>query len=197
MSAESDMSAVTANILNSGTTHTFKPGERVHHAELGDGVVIAPPVNGFLKVFFPSGERQIPVAGLASAFSRSEGIVLNAKGGGKRTLRAWLCYQAHVLPLMENVSALTSAKIDLLPHQVVLTHRVATTSPRRRAARSSKPRPGSSIAKWVVAGLPVCRRRISCMNACERASISSSRTTWASRPRLSDRRLDVVSQAPM
>src|SRR6202158_5908941 len=32
---------------------------------------------------------------------------------------------------MDNVSALTSAKIDLLPHQVVLTHRVATSSPRR------------------------------------------------------------------
>jgi SNF2 family DNA or RNA helicase len=32
---------------------------------------------------------------------------------------------------MESASALTSAKIDLLPHQVVLTHRVATASPRR------------------------------------------------------------------
>ena len=32
---------------------------------------------------------------------------------------------------MDNVSSLTSAKIDLLPHQVVLTHRVATASPRR------------------------------------------------------------------
>jgi superfamily II DNA or RNA helicase len=32
---------------------------------------------------------------------------------------------------MDNVSSLTSAKIDLLPHQVVLTHRVAMASPRR------------------------------------------------------------------
>jgi SNF2 family DNA or RNA helicase len=32
---------------------------------------------------------------------------------------------------MDNASSLTSAKIDLLPHQVVLTHRVATASPRR------------------------------------------------------------------
>lgn len=32
---------------------------------------------------------------------------------------------------MESASALTSAKIDLLPHQVVLTHRIATASPRR------------------------------------------------------------------
>ena len=109
----------------------FKPGERVRHPDLGEGVVIAAPVDGFIKVFFPSGERQVPVAGLSSALSRSEIVVMNAKGDGKRALRAWLCYQAHALPLMENVSALTSAKIDLLPHQVVLTHRVATSSPRR------------------------------------------------------------------
>ncbi len=32
---------------------------------------------------------------------------------------------------MESASALTSARIDLLPHQVVLTHRIATASPRR------------------------------------------------------------------
>ena len=32
---------------------------------------------------------------------------------------------------MESAAALTAAKIDLLPHQVVLTHRIATTSPRR------------------------------------------------------------------
>ena len=32
---------------------------------------------------------------------------------------------------MENAAALTAARIDLLPHQVVLTHRVATASPRR------------------------------------------------------------------
>jgi SNF2 family DNA or RNA helicase len=110
---------------------SLKPGERVRHADLGEGVVIAAPVEGFVKVFFPTGERQLPVAGLASALSRSEIVVLGAKGDSRRALRAWLCYQAHALPLMDNVSALTSAKIDLLPHQVVLTHRVATASPRR------------------------------------------------------------------
>ncbi len=109
----------------------FKPGERVSHADFGEGVVISAPVGGFIKVFFPSGERQVPIAGLASALSRLETVVLNAKGDKDRALRAWLCYQAHALPLMDNVSSLTSAKIDLLPHQVVLTHRVATASPRR------------------------------------------------------------------
>ena len=124
------MSASASSTLNGGT-RVLRPGERVRHADLGEGVVIAAPVDGFVKVFFPSGERQVPVAGVMSSLSRSEVIVLNAKGDTKRALRAWLCYQAHALPLMDNVSALTSAKIDLLPHQVVLTHRVATASPRR------------------------------------------------------------------
>ena len=112
------------------TTH-FKPGERVRHADYGEGVVIAPPMDGFIKVFFPTGERQVPVARVSSALSRSELIIQNAQGDAQRALRAWLCCQAHALPLMENASALTSARIDLLPHQVVLTHRVATAAPRR------------------------------------------------------------------
>jgi len=117
--------------LVSVATINLKPGIRVRHADLGEGVVIAAPVDGFIKVFFPVGERQVPVASLISALGRSEVVVASTKGDAKRALRAWLCYQAHALPLMDNVSALTSAKIDLLPHQVVLTHRVATASPRR------------------------------------------------------------------
>lgn len=112
-------------------TANLKPGVRVRHGDLGEGVVIAAPVDGFVKVFFPVGERQVPVAGLSSAMSRSEFIVSHARGEAKRALRARLCHQAHALPLIHNVSALTSAKIDLLPHQVVLTHRVATALPRR------------------------------------------------------------------
>lgn len=130
MSTESPLNTATLGSSDGGLV-SFKPGERVRHADLGEGVVIGAPVDGFIKVFFPSGERQLPVAGLTSALSRSEIVVSNAKGDSKRALRAWLCYQAHALPLMDNVSSLTSAKIDLLPHQVVLTHRVATTSPRR------------------------------------------------------------------
>lgn len=121
--------------MNTGSTNfqitALKPGERVRHREFGEGVVIAPPVEGFVRVFFPSGERQVPTTGITGALSRSETIVQFAKGGSERAARAWLCYQAYVLPLMDNVSSLTSAKIDLLPHQVVLTHRIATAYPRR------------------------------------------------------------------
>jgi len=107
------------------------PGRRVGHPEHGDGVVVNAPANGFVRVFFPHGERQVPLSALSAAFGRSEQIIRNTAAGKERSRRAWLAYQAHALPLLTSASALTSAKIDLLPHQVVLTHRIATSSPRR------------------------------------------------------------------
>ena len=73
----------------------------------------------------------MPVTALSRSVSRSEQIVIHAAAGDRRARRAWLSYQAHALPLLDSAAALTSAKIDLLPHQVVLTHRIATSSPRR------------------------------------------------------------------
>ena len=58
-------------------------------------------------------------------------IAENAAPGERRARQAWLTWQAHALPLLANAASLTSAKIDLLPHQVVLTHRIATAGPRR------------------------------------------------------------------
>jgi hypothetical protein len=107
------------------------PGRRVGHPEHGDGVVVDTPANGFVRVFFPNGERQVPIAALSEAYGRSEQIIRNTAACKERSRRAWLSYQAHALPLLNSASALTSAKIDLLPHQVVLTHRIATSSPRR------------------------------------------------------------------
>lgn len=89
------------------------------------------PSSGFVRVFFQSGERQVPVSSLSLALGRTEQIAPNTAAGERRAMRAWLAYQAHAIPLLESASALTSAKIDLLPHQVVLTHRVATSAPRR------------------------------------------------------------------
>ncbi|HEX8359300.1 MAG TPA: SNF2-related protein [Longimicrobium sp.] len=63
--------------------------------------------------------------------SRSERILQGVEGTPERLRQAWLAYEAHALPLMESAAALIAAKIDLLPHQVVLTHRVATAQPRR------------------------------------------------------------------
>ena len=109
----------------------LQPGQRVQHAEFGEGVVVERPGDGFARIFFSAGERQVPVTALTLSVSRSEQIARNAAAGERRAKRAWLSYKAHALPLLDSAAALTSAKIDLLPHQVVLTHRVATSSPRR------------------------------------------------------------------
>ncbi len=109
----------------------FAPGERIQHAEFGQGVVLEPPLDGYLRAFFSVGERRVPQASVRRQLSRTERILRAVQGDPERARKAWLAYEAHALPIMESASALTSAKIDLLPHQVVLTHRIATASPRR------------------------------------------------------------------
>ena len=107
------------------------PGSRIRHAELGEGVVLDAPTDGWLRAFFPAGERRVPVAAVQAERSRAERMLSAVEGSSERARTAWLSYEAHALPLMDGAASLTSAKIDLLPHQVVLTHRVATASPRR------------------------------------------------------------------
>jgi SNF2 family DNA or RNA helicase len=109
----------------------FSPGARVSHADFGEGVVVALPAGGLVRVFFGTGERQVPLSGIRPLLSRSERILRNVEGSDQRLRQVWLSQEAHALPLMESAAALTAAKIDLLPHQVVLTHRVATALPRR------------------------------------------------------------------
>ncbi|MBP8199114.1 MAG: DEAD/DEAH box helicase family protein [Nitrospira sp.] len=107
------------------------PGSRVLHPQFGQGVVVSPEASGYVRVFFEGGERQVSVGTLAPALGRSETVVASVEPGEARARRAWLHWQAHALPLLDGAAGLTSAKIDLLPHQVVLTHRVTTAAPRR------------------------------------------------------------------
>ena len=109
----------------------LQPGERITHPEFGQGVVLDPARDGYLRAFFSVGERRVPITAVRLELSRTERILRSVEGTEDRARKAWLSYEAHVLPLMESASALTSARIDLLPHQVVLTHRIATASPRR------------------------------------------------------------------
>lgn len=111
---------------------SFQPGERITHTEFGPGVVLEPGHDGYLRAFFGVvGERRVPVISVRRERTRTERILQSVAGGSDRARKAWLSYEAHALPVMESASALTSARIDLLPHQVVLTHRIATASPRR------------------------------------------------------------------
>ncbi len=107
------------------------PGQRVRHAQFGEGIVVGAERDGFIRVFFGTGERQVPFGALLPAADRSERLLSAVEGTPERLRKTWLSLEARILPLMESAAALTSARIDLLPHQVVLTHRIATASPRR------------------------------------------------------------------
>jgi SNF2 family DNA or RNA helicase len=109
----------------------FIPGDRVAHVEFGTGVVLEVPRDGFVRTFFKQGERRVPALTLHRERSRAERILSSVSADPSRPAIAWATWQAHALPLLESAAALTSAKIDLLPHQVVLTHRIATAAPRR------------------------------------------------------------------
>lgn len=117
--------------VSEGSGGDIDPGQRVEHAQFGEGVVITAPADGYARVFFQGGERQVAVASLSLALGWAQRVVASVGTGRDRAIKAWLAWQAHALPLMDSAASLTSAKIDLLPHQVVLTHRVTTTAPRR------------------------------------------------------------------
>lgn len=107
------------------------PGQRVVHDEYGEGIVVKAPHDGWVPVFFAIGERQVPIASVRTEALRAERILGAVEGTADRLRSVWLSCEAYALPLVESAAALTAAKIDLLPHQVVLTHRIATAGPRR------------------------------------------------------------------
>jgi SNF2 family DNA or RNA helicase len=111
----------------------FHPGLKVTHLELGEGVVIRPEATGFVAVFFRDfGERRVPVDSLHAAADRFDRIVAAMVPAAREsTERLWLAVEAEELPLMESAPSLTSAKVDLLPHQIVLVHRVVKARPKR------------------------------------------------------------------
>ncbi|MFH1007129.1 MAG: SNF2-related protein, partial [Candidatus Latescibacterota bacterium] len=108
-------------------------GRKVEHPELGEGVVVGFEPSGFVRVFFRSlGERQVPLQALQEAKSWADRVIAGLKPVTPEAIeRLWLAVEAAELPLMESAATLTSAKVDLLPHQVVVVHRVANARPRR------------------------------------------------------------------
>ena len=87
----------------------------------------------YARVFFQRhGERQVPVSSLSSSLTWDEEVISNVRPATHEELeRLWLAIEAEQLPLLDNAATLTAAKVDLLPHQIVLTYRVANASPRR------------------------------------------------------------------
>lgn len=111
----------------------FSPGDTVIHTELGEGVLLRVEGGGYARAFFRAhGERQVLVSSLARAATWNEQVVASPQPATAEVLRRlWLAVEAERLPLMDSAATLTSAKVDLLPHQIVLTYKIANASPRR------------------------------------------------------------------
>jgi hypothetical protein len=90
----------------------LQPGERITHHEFGQGVVLDPARDGYLRAFFGVASAVCRLARFAAKLSRTERILRAVDGSADRARKAWLSYEAHALPVMESASALTSAKID-------------------------------------------------------------------------------------
>lgn len=118
---------------STATNGQLAAGENVAHPELGQGVFVRPDVSGYARVFFRGhGERQVPTSSLTRAATWEEQVIASIKPATPDAVRRlWLAIEAERLPLMDSAATLTSAKVDLLPHQIVLTYRVANASPRR------------------------------------------------------------------
>jgi len=93
----------------------FQPGERITHHGDGQGVVLDSARDGYLRAFFSIGERRVPVGSIRHRLTRRERILRAVDGCPDRARKAWLSYEVDALPVMESASALTAAKIDLLP----------------------------------------------------------------------------------
>jgi superfamily II DNA or RNA helicase len=100
---------------------------------MGPGVFIAAEPGGYARAFFQQvGERRVPVTALSRATSWEEQVVAQVRPATREAIeQLWLALEAERLPLMGSAATLTAAKVDLLPHQIVLTYRVANASPRR------------------------------------------------------------------
>lgn len=111
----------------------IKPGKKVVHPELGEGVVVGLERTGFATVFFRSHrERQVPPDSLSAIAGWIDRVIAGSRPASPESLeRLHLAVEAAALPLMESAATLTSAKVDLLPHQVVIVYRVANAQPRR------------------------------------------------------------------
>jgi len=135
MSAASKTSSASSAAVpgEPGGAGAYSPGDTVIHTELGEGVLLRVEGGGYARAFFRAhGERQVLVSSLARAGTWNEQVVASPQPATAQAVRRlWLAIEAERLPLMDSAAALTSAKVDLLPHQIVLTYKVANASPRR------------------------------------------------------------------
>ncbi|MCL7412856.1 MAG: SNF2-related protein [ANME-2 cluster archaeon] len=114
-------------------SHKIQLGLKVVHSELGEGVIVGIESTGYITVFFRAlGERQVPAETLSVSTDRFDRIIHGfIAASPERLEHLWLALEAEEIPLMESAATLTSAKVDLLPHQLTLVYRIANTQPKR------------------------------------------------------------------
>lgn len=106
-------------------------GQKVFNEEFGEGIVLAILQNDYVRVFFNDEERIVAANTLRLVVERNEVILNNVDSNEERIENAYLSYLAYKIPIAEQNAQMSGARIDLLPHQIVLTHRIATNIPRR------------------------------------------------------------------
>ncbi len=117
----------------SDASPNLRAGAKVIHPDLGEGVVLNVEPTGFARVFFLSvGERQVHPTTLRDATSWTDRVISGLRPATPDALeKLWLAIEAAELPLIDSAATLTAAKVALLPHQVVLVHRLTRVQPRR------------------------------------------------------------------
>lgn len=123
---------MSPGVCMSQTRADWQVGQKVVHGSFGEGIITSVPASDYVEVFFQSvGAKSVPFASI----QRSESSLRKALAGIASTtekIREFhLAAELAELPLLDNAASFTSAKVDLLPHQVVLVHRIANASPRR------------------------------------------------------------------
>jgi superfamily II DNA or RNA helicase len=114
------------------TQANWQIGQKVTHTSFGSGVVTSVSDSDYVEVFFQSvGAKSVPSTTIAVAESSLKQALAGVVSTSEKTREFFLAAELAELPLLDNAATLTSAKVDLLPHQVVLVHRIANASPRR------------------------------------------------------------------
>ncbi len=107
-------------------------GQKVRHPDFGEGVLTEAPNGEYVEVFFQNvGQKTVPLASLLKRESIYKQALSGVTSTSDKIKEFFLASELVELPLVDNAASLTSAKVDLLPHQIVLVHRIANSSPRR------------------------------------------------------------------
>lgn len=116
----------------SQTQAEWSIGQKVRHPDFGEGVLTQAPNGDYVEVFFQTvGQKTVPLGNLLKRESIYKQALSGVSSTSDKIKEFFLSSELVELPLVDNAASLTSAKVDLLPHQIVLVHRIANSSPRR------------------------------------------------------------------